>query len=289
MSKKCIVAATDFSKRSEIALRRAAILSKDWSAELFLLHVVDDDLPQELVEQKLRHSEIILEDDAARIAGDAGRKPKWRVLCGDPWEEIVKFAQERNADLIVMGSHRKRLVRDVFIGTTIERVIRSGHYPVLMVNEENDEAYGRAIAAIDMSNFSSNAMEAAQKLGIFNNLELSVLHTFEPFAKGMMLYANVEREKIERYVDEEAMRTGRDLAAFLRDIDLGDKDYNVRIEEGSAFFTIEKVIGEEKPDLLVIGTRGLTGAKRVLLGSVADAVLRKIKCDILAVPQSANK
>ncbi len=43
-------------------------------------------------------------------------------------------------------------------------------------------------------------------------------------------------------------------------------------------------LAQQAPQLLVVGTRGLTGLKRVFLGSVADRVLREIECDILAVP-----
>jgi universal stress protein E len=48
----------------------------------------------------------------------------------------LRMAADINTDLIVMGAHRKQFLRDVFVGTTVERVIRTGPYPVLMVNNE---------------------------------------------------------------------------------------------------------------------------------------------------------
>ncbi|MCB8823361.1 universal stress protein [Microvirga rosea] len=56
------------------------------------------------------------------------------VVAGDPFDGILRAAASTGADLIVMGAHRKQLLRDILVGTTIERVIRTGPHPVLMVN-----------------------------------------------------------------------------------------------------------------------------------------------------------
>ena len=60
-----------------------------------------------------------------------------------------------------MGAHRKQLLRDIFVGTTIERVIRTGPHPVLMVNNEVRRAYRTALAAVDMSEASASAIRTA--------------------------------------------------------------------------------------------------------------------------------
>ena len=54
------------------------------------------------------------------------------VVKGYPFDGILRAAEADGADLVVMGSHRKQFLRDIFIGTTIARVIRGGKYPVLM-------------------------------------------------------------------------------------------------------------------------------------------------------------
>jgi universal stress protein E len=66
------------------------------------------------------------------------------------------------ADLIVMGAHRKELLRDIFVGTTIERVIRTGSHPVLMVNSEVEQSYSNVLAAVDMSEPSARAIRAGK-------------------------------------------------------------------------------------------------------------------------------
>jgi len=288
MGLRRLLATTDFSARSERAEQRAALLSDGCGAELRLLHVVDDDQPAGVVDRESEQAKALLEARAAALRDAVGKEPVTVVTAGDPFVEIVRVATDSDVDLIAMGAHRRRVLRDVFVGTTIERVIRTGHHPVLMVNTEPRGPYRRVVVATDMSGASANAVSVTRSLGLLDGAHVSFLHAFEPLAKGMMIYANIEREKIEQYVADEASETLRLLSNFVAELKLGTLHYSIRLAEGPAFRSIKGFVDREPPDLLVIGTRGLTGVKRVLLGSVADAVLRGIECDILAVPPPAE-
>ena len=90
------------------------------------------------------------------------------VVTGDPFDGILRTAADVNADLIVMGSHRKQLLLDIFIGTTIERVIRKGSFPVLMVNNEAQRRYEKVVAPVDMSDASANALRVALSTGLIS-------------------------------------------------------------------------------------------------------------------------
>lgn len=279
-----LLAATDFSSRSERALARAAALCGQSSASLHLLHVVDDDRPAETVAQETAAAEAALRSLAGALADKMGATPSYLVMPGDPSEQIVSAAEKYEADLVVLGSHRKRLLQDVFVGTAVERVIRTGHCPVLMVKAEPKGPYRRVIVAVDMSPASARALRLARDLGLLDGVYLTLLHAFEPFAKVMMTYAGIEREAVEDHVARERNTAEQALKDFLAEQDLQGLHYEVRLLEGPVFHSIHKIAEQEKPDLLVIGTRGLTGASRMLLGSVADAVLRDTGCDVLAVP-----
>ena len=78
------------------------------------------------------------------------------------------------ADLIVLGAHRKQLLRDIFVGTTIERVIRTSPYPVLMVNAEVEQDYRNVLAAVDMSEPSARAIRVGKDLGLFEGKRLTL-------------------------------------------------------------------------------------------------------------------
>jgi nucleotide-binding universal stress UspA family protein len=142
-----ILAATDFSTRSQRAVRRAGLLAQSTGAELVLVHVVDDDQPQRLVEIETREAERTLGEQISAMAELPRERCRPMVVAGDPFDGILRTAAAMKADLIVMGAHRKQLLQDIFVGTTIERVIRTGPYPVLMVNNEVGQPYRTVLAA----------------------------------------------------------------------------------------------------------------------------------------------
>jgi universal stress protein E len=136
-----ILAATDFSTRSNRALRQAGLLAQSRGAQVTVLHVVDDDQPSALVEMESREAERILTEQVGAMPELQGVESRPVVAPGDPFDGILAMAAKIRADLIVMGSHRKQLLRDIFVGTTIERVIRTGPFPVLMVQHEAQRRY----------------------------------------------------------------------------------------------------------------------------------------------------
>lgn len=203
---------------------------------------------------------------------------------GDPFDVIVETAREQQADLIVMGAHRKHLLRDIFVGTTIERVMRTGNAPVLMVNAYPNGAYRRVLLAVDLSEASARAARAAKALGFLASSDVLIVHAFRPYAKALLGRTGAHQDVITKHVVHTAAEVASELTSFLDREDLNDERYKILLEEGDPFGTIRDSVRRQNPDLLVIGTRGHTGLKRLLLGSVADEVLRQVECDILAIP-----
>jgi nucleotide-binding universal stress UspA family protein len=279
-----ILAATDFSTRSQRAVRRAGLLAQNTGAELVLVHVVDDDQPQRLVEIETREAERTLGEQISAMAELPRERCRPMVVAGDPFDGILRTAAAMKADLIVMGAHRKQLLQDIFVGTTIERVIRTGPYPVLMVNNEVGQPYRTVLAAVDMSEPSANAVRAAESAGLIGDGRVTLLHAFVSLGKGKMSMAGIERARIDEYVAGERERAMDEFVTFLAESKLADRRWSLRVEEGSAFEVISRVVEEMRPDLLVMGTHGRSGIIKVLLGSVTEEALRSLDVDILAVP-----
>ncbi|MEI8715402.1 universal stress protein [Mesorhizobium sp. ISC11] len=279
-----ILAATDFSTRSLRALRRAGLVARDVSAELTLVHVVDDDQPADILELERREAQRYLEEQMASIPELQGLRCRSTVVAGDPFDGILKAAAASSADLIVMGAHRKQLLRDIFVGTTIERVIRTGPRPVLMVNAEVEHSYKKVMAAVDMSEPSARAIRTARESGLIGDASLSLVHGYDAFAKGKMSNAGIGKDDIARYVAAERLQAGRELVAFLEANDFGVDNWSLRIKEAGPVEAIMEAIKEVAPDLLVIGTYGRSGIIKVLLGSVTESILRSVDVDVFAVP-----
>src|SRR4051795_3007390 len=108
------------------------------------------------------------------------------VVKGHPFDGILRTAAAVDADLVVMGAHRKQFLRDIFTGTTIERVIRGGKYPVLMVNNEAQRQYERVLVPVDMSVTSADAIRFGLSAGLLDD-GATLLHAFSPVAKRRLL------------------------------------------------------------------------------------------------------
>jgi len=279
-----ILAATDFSTRSNRALRQAGLLAQPGNAQLHIVHVVDDDQPEELVRIEKREAERVLNEQTGSMPELRDVQTRLVVVTGDPFDGILKAAADVNADLIVMGSHRKQLLLDIFIGTTIERVIRKGSFPVLMVNHEAQRRYENVVAPIDMSDASANALRVALSAGLISNKGATLLHAFLALAKGKMFVAGSDRASIDNHVASERQRARDELAAFLVANDLKRTRWSLRVEEGGPMEIISRVVSEMRPDLLVMGTHGRSAFLKALIGSVTEEALRSLNVDILAVP-----
>lgn len=279
-----IVVATDFSLRSHRALRRAGFLARRSAADLAIVHIVDDDQPKSLIDLEVREAKRCLDEQMASLAELRGVRCRPVVATGEAFEGVLRTAKDLSADLIVMGSHRKQLLRDVFIGTTIERVIRTGSYPVLMVNKEAERDYLQALAPVDLSEASAHALATAKTLRVLEGLFITLVYAFLAPAKGKMYVSNASKEQIDAYTAEERAQARGELFEFLAARELQEPKWSYRLEEGGPFEVIERVVAEASPDLVVIGTHGRSGIMKMLLGSVAEQVLRSLDVDILAVP-----
>ena len=276
-----ILVATDFSTRSQRALRRAGLLARECDAKLTLVHVVEDDQPRSLVELERREASKFLDEQIHSLAELNGLRCSFLLGSGAAFDGILQTAKISSADLIVMGSHRRQLLRDVFVGTTIERVIRIGTYPVLMVNNAVDHSYQRVLAATDLSEVSSWAIRTSGALGVAdNNADLAIVHAFSALTTAKTTLADAA------YVDEERRRANADLAAFIAANQFRAEKWSRYVELGSPFEVISLVVQEKKPDILILGTHSRSGVLKFFLGSVAEEALRSLDVDILVVPRA---
>ena len=279
---KSILVASDLSSRSIPALERAVQLAERTGARLCVLHVVEGDLPGERLREEIRTAESDLTEQVDAI----GRPDDCDVVVatGHAFHTIGEQARARASDVIFMGAHRRQFLRDVFIGTTIERVTRTAARPVLMVNSTTGAPWTRVFIATDMSETSAHSARTAQDLGLLDGAEVTFIHGYAPVTRQMMNYAGIPGERVHEEAQREFQSTRRELGRFIQALNLGDLNYNARIIEGVGADAIAGFVEQARPDLLVIGTRGLSGVRRLFLGSVAQDLMGNLETDVLAVP-----
>jgi len=279
-----VLFATDFSHRSDIALTRAAELAVRFSADLILLHVVDDDQPAPDVAAFSNLAEEHLETMIRGLPAELSARAQAIVARGDPFSTIVDFAQRQKVDVIVLGAHRRQTLRDIFTGTTAERVIRIGNMPVLMVSSPAAGPHEAALIGVDFSDGSLHAVAVARSLGMLNGLRIGLVHGFSDITKVQMQYVGLDAANVERQQSVNISKLSRDMTAEMSSERLGRQPDTVSVIEAEPCTAIAIQVEATSADLVIIGARGLNPVMRVLLGSVADAVLRNITSDVLVVP-----
>jgi universal stress protein A len=145
-----ILIPTDFSKHSHNALAYAVAFAEKFGAELHLLHVVQD-LAMFLPDGVTAGPPLLPPVDqltaAVRVALDRAIEEnhlqhlpvQTHVREGTPFYEIIRFAKEKDIDLIVMGTHGRSGLVHVLLGSVTEKVVRKAPCPVLTVRHPEHE------------------------------------------------------------------------------------------------------------------------------------------------------
>lgn len=278
-----LVVATDFSTRSDRALRRATIVARQHDVPLVLVHVVDDDQPHHLVEDQMNASRLIVAETAATITQMDGISADAEVLAGDVFSGILQVADEVAAGMIIVGPHRRQL-RDVFMGTTAERTIAHSRQPVLLTAGVPSAPYDRAMLALDLNEASRTAALEFLELGLVDRAAIIAMHAFDAPAQRMMHRAMVEAEAIDHYVAGEQIDAQAGFSEFLAEVGLAGVPKVIVPVDGSAARRILECARGENASLIVVGTSQRTRLARFMLGSVAEAILGDTDRDVLVIP-----
>lgn len=272
-----ILVASDLSPRSDRALARGLALAREWGVPLEALHVVDADLPDEIADYQRVHAERLLMRQIAADPQARDLKMAVRSVRGMAFAAITAAAEEAGARLVVLGSHRENLLKDVFIGTTAERVLRACRRPVLVAKGPVLGPYRRILVGMDFSLPSLEALRTAH--AFWPGAEITALHVADPPYRGAAAASPPALADYDQDVLEEARRELGDTLARLGKA--GAVQGHVEIGEPIAVFT--SLARHHEMDLVVVGTHGRSGLAHLLLGSFAEAVAGHLPCDVMAV------
>jgi len=147
----------------------------------------------------------------------------------------------------------------------------------------NDEAsFNRIMVAFDGSKDATNAVRLAAALSKKFGAELVVAHIFSSpsvglsAASGMPLPDYSELEEAAKAGGQKVLATGLQVAA-----DSGVRARGELKEASSVVQALVEYAAEEKVDLIVVGTRGMTGFKKLIMGSVSSGLVSHAQCPVL--------
>jgi nucleotide-binding universal stress UspA family protein len=278
-----ILCATDLTERSADAWDRAVSLARQSGARLTLLHVVEPHQPERIARMQASRAYIELLSHAEQAAGPNGILVDVVVRRGKLRETIASTADEWNADLIVVGAPRSRRL-DSIVGTTAERLVRTAKRAVLVVRREVRGAYRQVALAADLSDASSAMLRTAVHLAALDGASASVIHAHHLPYDGMMRSAGADASAIRSYRRSAQEEARRRLRSISTEAGLRNALTRVIVRHEPPAAAIGSVLELERPELLAIGASRWFLLKRLLIGSVADRLLRAATCDVLVVP-----
>lgn len=182
----------------------------------------------------------------------------------DPAEAILNVAQEKKSDLIVMGNRGSSEIEDLALGGVVEKVSRHAKCPVFVAKKRN--AWTKILVAVDGSKDSKKALEYAIEISKKYGSEMTLL--------------NVARTMLPHIGEDTAKMMAQRI---LSQAEIQAKDMRVRkrIALGHPVKEIVKIAKEGSFDLIALGSRGVSPAKRFVLGSVSENVTRSAPCSVL--------
>lgn len=269
---KTILVATDLSERSDRAVLRALRLADAFGATCHVLHVVDDSVPADLGELMRAETQIALRRFVDHSRGSV--EAHARALRGDPLVVVPIEARGVEADLVVLGLHRRRPMFDRLRETTMECLVRELKQPVLLVHDPADHDYQRALVPVSFSPACATALRAATMVA--PAAEISAFHAV------YLPYAGLTGERPGGPMDRELTQEARDVYEAWRVASgLEGPEGEVSFTTGGLNEVFQRKLKSLHPDLIALGahTRGPLAIHA--LGSFAGDLLRDPPTDLL--------
>jgi nucleotide-binding universal stress UspA family protein len=260
---------TDGSACAERAWAHARSLANRFDAALDVLQVVPPEAPAE---------------PAAADAASAPSPAQPRcVPSRSPADGILRSAARHDATLIVLGTHGRRGVERLLMGSVAEEVVRRASGPVFTVGRQTPTpatlAGGRLLVPVDFSPHRARLLGYAREWARLYDLSCTLLHVVE--TEGLPDAYSVYQDPTEP--DLITNRVARALAPAADALRAHGLDVEVAVRTGHPVAQILDAATTLDVDALTIATHGRSGVQRFLLGSVAQRVVRHVPCPVLTV------
>jgi universal stress protein E len=271
-----IVAAVDFSDASAEALREADRMCRWNGSDLTVVHAIDCRLIEGLSDRLPVNEREMMEETERRLDGfvrnvikaDNGRC-RLSVETGHPLHLLMKAVAGDLADLLVMGANGSDTSAD-HMGVIASRCVRKAPVDVLLLREQRrGNPFCKVVACVDFSRHSERAVEHAARIAANDGAELHLLHVCQSIGLFQeSLYAKRQEGRLEALA--EAVLPGHVVKAHAT--------VHSNPSQGVVDF-----LCRERADLAVLGTRGRTELRSMLMGTTAEKVISRSPCSVLSV------
>jgi nucleotide-binding universal stress UspA family protein len=297
-----IVVPIDFSEMSAQAIQIAKGLARRFGASIHLAHVRQLNYAADFVapappivpfsfmtyEQNAEQAAL---KDLKKVASECGvSSANCHMLGGaPPFDEICRLGQTIPADLIVMPTHGRTGLKHVILGSTAERIVQHSSCPVLVTRGNSAQSKNGSrfkirtiLVPVDFSSCSREGLRYA--IAFANEFEAKIILLHATYlgyiysSEGTAIYDIPGLQKAARKNAERKMRE------LVRSVNFGAVKFEAAFTEGSPALDICGFPKDHDVDLIITSTHGFTGLKHILIGSIAEQVVRRAPCSVLVVP-----
>lgn len=277
---KKILVPTDFSENARQALDVAVTIAKKTDAEIVLLHVneqVGAALPvseyyytydRSIEEKYLNMVHENLEKMLTEVATSLGADNIRTAVIGGPFSTIVAdIVQTEGIDLIVMGTKGASGLKEFFVGSNTEKIVRIAKCPVLTVHDDKITEFKNVVVPTTLETDQKKLFEGLQEWEAIFGCKFYLLYINNPGA-----YRGDH--------DIEAREKQLLKATGLKDVEIY-KTETFTLNEEQVIFDFAK---ERNADLIVMGTHQRRGLSHILLGSLTEDTINHAAIPVLAIP-----
>lgn len=275
----------DGSEGATAVLDHASEIARWADATLQLLFVADTSrdsvtvVDGEVVDALVRQGEDILEQ-ATETLDTNGVSYNTDIVQGDPASTIAEYAERYEYDLIVMPTHGREGISRYLIGSVTEKVVHLSSVPVLTARLQPDEQlvfpYEDILVPTDGSHSASRAVDHGLSLAATLDASVHALSVVDDTALGpdvRSLISEQERELTATEAIDSVVSTATERGVTN----------STHVEHGDPVETILDYVESNDLDAVVMGATGRTATERILLGSVAEKVLRSAPIPVITV------
>ena len=288
-----ILVPTDGSEHSDRAVDHAKLLAEAFDATLHLFRVVDIEatagpfsaggVDDGYVEQHTADEREALAEQQATLSESI--QVEATVTTGNPANEILEHVRENDIDLIVMGTHGRSGLRRYLTGSVAERVLRLAPVPVLTVRATEASAVGRGYSRILVPTDGSERAAAAVAHAVaIADIYGGTVHAVNVVNVGDVA-TGAEVGVPEKFLQELEASGSEATESVADEARSAGVDVRTEVLTGRPKHELLTYIGDHDIDLVVMGTHGRTGLDRVLLGSTAEALVRRAEVPLLTVSE----
>lgn len=265
MLPKKLVLAYDFSKESEKLLNRLLELKKLGVKDVIVTHVVDITRGGTYGPTVKENRRERLEDVKRKVKEMGFHSVKTDVRLGFPADDLTSFASGENA-VILIGSHGRGVIKNVFLGGTAYDIIRKATTPVFIEKVKHsdrvDDITKKVLFPTDLSGDSKKLLSRIYNTKMPMN-EMILLSVIESSGSKREL----KEEKKNRKTELEKIKRRFENLGYLENVYL-------KVTEGTASQAISETAKSEEASLICLPNRGKGTIKEMILGSTAKEVTR---------------